>query len=175
VPSAHRPGTILPSREPALTSGLSAFYIIFSSTVFPPSRYRTSMYRTLVLLFVLLLASAAGFSKCANRFIFVEGHIAGAEGSRLEIVVQTTPDANRDQPKITIQERNFAGRIYFDSTKSEGRFTRDDCSRVPTTVRLLLFDNGHQVDSILLSIERDFTRDKGGDFKMRSPVEFHLK
>ncbi len=25
MPSAHRPGTILPSREPALTSGLSAF------------------------------------------------------------------------------------------------------------------------------------------------------
>jgi hypothetical protein len=135
-----------------------------------------SMYRALVLLVVLITASAAGFCKCANRFIYVEGHITSTARSGLEIVVQTTPDANWEpQPKMAIQEGRFAGRVYFDSTKSEGHFAHDDCSRTPKIIRLLLVENGHQVDSIQLSIEKDFVRDGGGEYKIRRPVEFHLK
>lgn len=137
---------------------------------------RTGIYRTVVLILVLMTASVAGVCKCANRFIYVEGHVTSTAGSGLEIVVQTTPDANWEpQPKIAVKEGKFAGRIYFDSTKSEGRFAHDDCSRAPNSVRLLLIENGRQVDLIQLSIEKDFVRDKGGDYKILSPVEFHVK
>ena len=128
-----------------------------------------------VWLLVVVMGSAVGFCKCANRFIWVEGHIAGRGSSDLEIIAQTVPNANWEaQPKITVRDGKFSGRVYFDSTKSEGRFTHN-CSRVPIVVRLLLIKNGQQVDSIQLNIDKDFTRDKTGDYKILSPVEFRLR
>jgi hypothetical protein len=55
VPSAHRPGTILPSREPALTSGLSAFCIKLRWTKFL-SELEDPMW---VYLFLFLLRSSS--------------------------------------------------------------------------------------------------------------------
>ncbi len=133
------------------------------------------MYRMLSLLLTATMVSVAGVSKCANRFIYIEGNTSGRENSVLEIVLQTTPDANWEpQPKIAVQQGKFAGQVYFDSTKSEGRL-KHDCSRVPKMVQVVLLEHGQQVDSIQLSIAKDFVKDGAGDYKVRYPIEFHLR
>jgi hypothetical protein len=145
-----------------------------STAVLEKSRRRNKPHKILVLVLIVTALTTVGFSKCANRFIYIEGHITGRSSSNLEILVQTAPDANSQSPAIAIQGKDFAGKIYFDSTKAEGRF-RHDCSRTPKLVRLLLLENGKQVDLIELSIEKDFVRDTTGDFRISSPAKLHLQ
>lgn len=133
------------------------------------------MYRACVLVLIAMMVSVTGVCKCANRFVYVEGRINGPTAEDVEVIVQTIPDANWEpQPTIAVNRGSFEGRIYFDATKSEGR-TRDNCSRVPKTVKVLLLKHGQQIDSIQLDISKEFVRDRSGDYKLRLPIEFHLR
>jgi len=131
--------------------------------------------RMVVLVVIALASSVAGFCKCANRFVYVSGHISGQDIGGVVVGVRTIPDANWElQPEITINEGSFKGKLNFDTTKSEGRI-RDNCSRNPKIVEILLFRHGQQVDSISRDISKDFTKDASGDYKLRVPIEFRLQ
>jgi len=128
----------------------------------------------LVIAAIMLLFAGPGVCKCAMRIIFVEGTILGPVTEDLKVIVEVTPDPNWDpQPEIVLKDGKFVGKVYFDATKSEGR-VRDDCSRVPKTVEVLLLRNGHEVNRVRLDISKEFTRNKLHDYKPRSPILLHI-
>jgi hypothetical protein len=131
------------------------------------------MYRAAFLLLMVVLLSRTTLSKCANRLIHVEGRVDGISRNGLRILVQVTPDPNWEpQPEIAIKDGSFVGTVLFNATKSEGR-VRDDCSRRPIKVDIVLLKDGHQVNRVPLEISHDFVRNKLGDYELRSPIVLH--
>jgi hypothetical protein len=111
-------------------------------------------------------------AKCANLLIHIEGRVDG-DSSNSKIVVLVVPDPNWEpQPEISMKDGTFVDTVLFNVTKSEGR-VRDDCSRVPKTVDVVLLKYGHEVNRVRLDISRDFARNKLGDYKLRSPILLH--
>jgi len=133
------------------------------------------MYRNIAALVAAaasLLATAA-VGKCVHRIIHVEGQIVGPSSDGLTLRVEVTPDPNWEpQPEIPIKDGKFAGVVYFDATKSEGR-VRDDCSRIRETVVVTLLKDGHELDRIQLEVSKAFRRDELHDYKLRSPIALH--
>jgi hypothetical protein len=133
------------------------------------------MRRLPLLLLMGVLLEGQALSKCANRVIHIEGTIEGASSDGLRIGVQVTPEPNWEpQPEMAIRSGRFAGTVLFDGTKSEGH-VRDDCSRVPETMDLILLRNGQELSRLRLVIAKDFVKDKLGDYKLRSPIMLHLQ
>ena len=133
------------------------------------------MLKGFVLMILAIAFPATGACKCSGLAIHLNGHVSGGDGDRLNIVGITTPDANWEpQPKITVQHGSFAGDVYFDSFKSYDGATHI-CTRVPESVEVKLLRGKRQLDSIRLDISKDFVRDEHGDYKLRSPIEFHLR
>ncbi len=133
------------------------------------------MLKAFVLMILTIAFPAAGACKCSGLAIHLNGHVSGREGNGLKIVAITTPDDNfAPQPKITVQHGGFAGDVYFDSFKSYDGVTHI-CTRVPESVEVKLLRGKRQLDSIRLDISKDFVRDEQGDYKVRSPIEFHLR
>jgi hypothetical protein len=131
------------------------------------------MYRAALLLLMVVLPSGTTLSKCANRLIHLEGRVDGISRNGLRILVQVTPDPNWEpQSEIAIKDGSFVGTVLFNATKSEGR-VRDDCSRVPKKVYVVLLKNDHEVNRVQLDISQDFVKDKLGDYKLRSPIMLH--
>jgi hypothetical protein len=99
--------------------------------------------------------------------------IVGPPKRNLTISVQISPDSNRArQPEIAVKDGKFSGTAYFDSTKAEGR-VKDNCSRFPETVDVVLSREGQKVDQTQLNISKDYVRDKNGDVKLRSSITLH--
>lgn len=118
----------------------------------------------------LLLFAAPGMCKCVHRIIHIEGSIAGSTLDGLAVKAEVTPDPNWEpQPEISIKDGKFVGVVYFDATKSEGR-VRDDCSRVPETVEVVLFRDGHEVDRVRLDVSKAFIRDEQHNYKLRTSL-----
>jgi len=129
--------------------------------------------RALLVAPAILLFASPGMCKCAMRIIFVEGAVLGPITDDLKVIVKVSPDPNWEpQPEIVLKDGKFVGKAYFDATKSEGR-VRDNCSRVPETVEVLLLKNGHEVNRVRLDISKEFTRNKMHDYKPRSPILLH--
>jgi hypothetical protein len=127
--------------------------------------------KVFVLALLAMVVPVAGVCKCANIIIHLEGHVRGGDSHGLEIVAETSPDANWEpQPKIRVKRGNFAGELYFDTFKS--REFNDICTRVPELIVVKLLRGKRQLDSIRLDISKGFVRDKSGDYKLRSPIEF---
>jgi hypothetical protein len=125
------------------------------------------------LLLTIVLLGGTTLSKCANRLIHVEGRVDGVSRSGLRILVQVTPDPNWEpQPEIAIKDGSFVGTVLFNATKSEGR-VRDDCSRRPIKVDVVLLKEGHEVSRVRLEISHDFVKNKLGDYELRSPIMLH--
>ena len=132
------------------------------------------MRRAFVLMLLAMAFPAAGLCKCAGAAIYLLGHVSGGDSDGLEIVAITTPDANwQPLPKILVQHGSFAGAAYFDTFKR--REFNDICTRVPESIEVKLLRGKHQLDSIRLDISKDFVRDEYGDYKLRSPIEFHVR
>ena len=124
---------------------------------------------------VILLFSVPGVCKCANRFIYIDAQLIGPTNDGLRLKVEVTPDPNWEpQPEITIKDGKANGRIYFNTTKSEGHF-RDNCSRVPTTVKLLLFNGDREIDRVQLDISKDFVKTELRDYKPRLSAKLHTQ
>jgi hypothetical protein len=122
---------------------------------------------------ILLFASPA-VCKCGRRIIYIEGTVLGTLTDAVKVKVEVAPDPNWEpQPEIVIEDGRFVGRVYFDATKSEGR-VRDNCSRVPKTVEVLLLKNGHELDRVRLDISKEFTRNKLDDYRPRAPIILHV-
>ena len=133
------------------------------------------MHKMLVLLMMVTVIASTGVCKCANRFINVAGHVEGPDTDGLQVVIKTVPDANWEpQPKIMVKQGSFDGVAYFDSTTTEGR-VRDKCSRVPEAVDVMLFKGEQEINSLQLVVSKDFLRDKSGDYKLRSPIQFRQR
>jgi hypothetical protein len=134
------------------------------------------VFRILVLLVVAFLLFATGaVCKCANRTIRLAGVIEGAAADGIEIAVQVTPDPNWEpQPEILIKDHKFVATVYFNIAKSEG-LVRDNCSRVPETLEVVLLKDSREVDRAKLDVARDLTKDKVGDYKVRSPITLHSR
>jgi hypothetical protein len=104
-----------------------------------------------------------------------DGSIVGPANGGLTVKVEVIPDPNWElQPEITIKEGKFAGDVYFDATKSEGR-VRDDCSRVPETVQVVLLKDGHEADRVQLDVSKAFRRDELHNYKLRSSITLRLQ
>jgi hypothetical protein len=130
-----------------------------------------ALYAKLALLMIatVSLFAAPSTSKCVNRIIYVDGSIVGPVIDDLKVTVEVTPDPNWEpQPDISIKDAKFAGEVYFNATKAEGR-VRDDCSRVPTTVEVLLVKHGREVNRVRLDVSREFTKNQQG-YRTRSPI-----
>jgi hypothetical protein len=131
------------------------------------------VYFILTTLLLSIMVPSGNANKCANKYIYISGKIVGPTNSQLKIEVQTTPDANWEpQPAIALRQGAFDGKVYFDSTKTEGT-TNDDCSRAPEKVRVALLNEGRQIDLVQLDISKDFIKNKMGDYELRSSVELH--
>jgi hypothetical protein len=52
---------------------------------------------------------------------------------------------------------------------------RDNCSRVPTTVEVLLLRDGIEVNRVRLDVSKDFTKNERHDYKPRSPIMLDFK
>lgn len=136
------------------------------------------MYRSLAVLVVTvgsLCTTPPAACKCVNRIIYIEGSIVGSDNDGLSVKVKVvvTPDPNWEpQPEISIKDGKFSGEVYFDATKSEGR-ARDNCSRVPEEVEVVLLMDGREVNRIRLNVSKAFRRDVRHDYKLRSPIVLH--
>jgi hypothetical protein len=116
---------------------------------------------------VLLLFATPGVCKCANRFIYVDAQLAGPASDGLRIKVEVTPDPNWEpQPEIAISNGEIHGKVYFNTTKSEGH-SRDNCSRVPKRVDLVVLNGEHEIDRVRLDIAKDFVKTELRDYKPR--------
>jgi hypothetical protein len=134
------------------------------------------MRKASVLALLAMLIPLAGVCKCGGLAIHLKGHVSGGEVDGLKIVAETTPDANFEpQPKIAVQHGSFAGEAYFDRTIPSKVWYTDICTRLPKSVKVKLFRGKHLVGSISLDISKDFVRDELGDYKLRAPIEFHLR
>ncbi len=132
------------------------------------------MRRAFVLMLLAMAFPVAGLCKCGGAAIHLIGHVSGAEGDGLRIVAETIPDANFEpQPKITVRHGNFEGEAYFDRTMPSKEW--DIRTRVPESIEVKLLRDKHQLDSIRLDISKDFVKDEQGNYKLRSPIEFHLR
>lgn len=121
------------------------------------------------------LPMSQGIAKCAHHIIYVEGNIASASNQKLAVKIEVTPDANWEpQPEVLLSEGKFTGELYFDATRAEGR-RRDNCSRAPETVDVILFQDGHEVDRAHLDVSKDFVRDPKHDYRLRSPINLTPK
>jgi len=135
------------------------------------------VYRKLALLMAatMLLFAASGMCKCVNRIIYIEGSVLDPIADGLKVMVEVTPDPNWEpQPDIVIKEGKFAGKVYFNATKAEGR-VRDNCSRVPTTVEVLLLKDGREVNRVRLDVSKEFTKTELHDYKPLSPILLQVK
>lgn len=133
------------------------------------------MGRIAFTLFFSLVLAGVSLSKCANRVIHIEGSLDGVSTDGLKIALEVMPDPNWEpQPEISIKDTRFVGDVLFNGTKSEGR-VRDDCSRVPQLVEVVLLKNGQEVNRVRLEIAKDFVKDKLGDYKLRTPITLHSK
>jgi hypothetical protein len=122
---------------------------------------------------LFLLAVEVSLSKCANRVIHIEGSLDRGSTDGFRIVMHVKPDPNWEpQPEIAIRDGKFSGDALFNGTKSEGN-VRDDCSRVPQIVDVILLKKGQEVSRARLEIAKDFVRDKLGDYTIRTPVILH--
>jgi hypothetical protein len=138
----------------------------------------TTVYRKPALLVpvALLLLSQGGAGKCVNRVIQLEGVIAGPSGGDLTVSVQVTPESNWEpQPEIVIKDHKFSATVLFNPVKWEDRLKRNDCSRLPESLEVVLLKDGSNIDVKKLEIARDFVKDKLGDYKLRSPITLHTK
>lgn len=135
------------------------------------------MYRSLApitIAFVLLFVTPA-ITKCVNRFIEIKGEIVGKISDDLQLAVEVTPDPNWEpQGKIKIKNGKFEGTIFFNTTKSEGR-TRDNCSRTPDTVEVILLEGETEINRVRLLISKDFVKNKLHDYELRSPIQLQSK
>jgi hypothetical protein len=132
------------------------------------------MRRAFVLVLLSMAFPVAGLCKCGGAAIHLNGHISGRESDGLKIVGETIPDANFEpQPKITVLHGNFEGDVYFDRTMPSKEW--DICTRLPESIEVMLLRGKHQLDSIRLDISKDFVRDEHGDYKLRLPIEFHVR
>jgi hypothetical protein len=128
------------------------------------------MSRVMLLLLMAVFASSAAWAKCANEVIHIEGSIVGSGGEGFRVAIKVSPDPNWEpQPEIRIDNGKFAGEVLFNSTKSEGR-VRDNCSRVPASVRVSLSLNDQQVALRELAIKKDFVKGKNGDYRLRTAL-----
>jgi hypothetical protein len=132
------------------------------------------MYRNVaVIAFAGTLFATPGISKCVHRIIHVEGNIVSPRSDGMIVRVEVTPDPNWEpQPEISVKDGKFAGEVYFDATKSEGR-VRDNCSRVPERVEVVLLKDGHEIDRVRLDVPKAFAKDELHDYKLRSPITLH--
>jgi len=134
------------------------------------AKNRKRMSKRFLPLAILLLVNRDVFAKCANRIIHVEGSAVGVSGEGLKVALYVVPEPNWEpQPDIRIENGKFAGTVLFDSTKSEGR-VRDNCSRAPRSIRVLLFRNDQQIALRQLSVAKDFVKSKNGDYRLRAPI-----
>jgi len=132
------------------------------------------MGKFLAIASVILAVSAAAMAKCGNLTIHVNGRILGPPDKSMRIVIDVEPDPNwSPQPAIALDAGEFAGDLYFDSTKAEGK-RRDDCSREPRKMLILLLKNGQELDRMQLDIPRDFVKTSTG-YRVRVPVELHSR
>jgi hypothetical protein len=132
------------------------------------------MYRNLAVLAVAAaLFAAPGICKCRHRIIHVEGSIVSPATDGLSVKVEVTPDPNWEpQPEVSVKDGKFAGEVYFDATKSEGR-VRDNCSRIPERVEVVMLKDGHEVDRVRLDVSKAFVKDELHNYKLRSPITLH--
>jgi len=132
--------------------------------------------RKVALLFIVVAAVFVNSAqcKCANRIIYIEGRLTGFVTDGLSIKVDVTPDPNWEpQPSIVISDGWFSGRVYFDSTKSEGQH-KDDCSRTPEKVEVILLQNGISLDRVTLAVSKAFVKSQR-DYKLRLPITLHIR
>jgi len=119
--------------------------------------------------------SVATESKCASILVTVEGVIIGSQDDTFKIAVRVIPDSNSSlQPEIPITNGHFKGSILFDTTES-GSSNRHKCARVPEKVHVVLLTDRSEIDSVWLTVAKSFTKDKTGDYTIRSPIELHSK
>jgi hypothetical protein len=128
------------------------------------------MSRITFFLLAALLVSGEALGKCGNLIIHITGSIDGITGDDLRIMAQVMPPSNWEpQPEIPIKGGRFAGMVLFDRTKSEGR-AKDDCSRAPDSLDVVLLRNDQELSRLRLDITKDFVREKTGDYKLRTPI-----
>ena len=134
------------------------------------------MYRSVaVIAFAGSLFAIPGASKCVHRIIRVDGNIVNPGNGSMAVRVEVTPDPNWEpQPEISVEGGKFVGEVYFDATKSEGR-VRDNCSRVPERVEVVLLKDGHEIDRVRLDVPKAFAKDKLHNYKLRLPITFHAQ
>lgn len=131
------------------------------------------MQRQLIVILFILFTASVLEAKCGNSFIYVDGIVTGTVGNAT-VSVQVSPDPNWEpQPAISIgNDGKFQAKVYFDRTKSEGKF-HQNCSRQPDTVTVQLLREGRTVDQVQLTIDHDFLKKDRFDYETRSPVDLH--
>jgi hypothetical protein len=132
------------------------------------------MYRNLAVIAIAgTLLASLGISKCVHRIIHVEGNIVSPASDRMIVRVEVTPDPNWEpQPEISVKGGKFAGEVYFDATKSEAR-VRDNCSRVPERVEVVLLKDRHEIGRVALDVQKAFAKDERHNYLLRSPITLH--
>jgi hypothetical protein len=137
------------------------------------------MARKIILCLLLLVAGFLSMSraiaKCVHHIIYVQGNVAKAANQKLAVKIVVSPDPNWEpQPEVVLAEGKLTGEVYFDATKSEGR-RRDNCSRAPETVDVILLQDGREVDRARLDVAKDFVRDPKHNYRLRSPISLTAK
>jgi hypothetical protein len=130
----------------------------------------TKMRNAPIIVLMAVLLSTTTVAKCANRLIHITGDIVSVASEGLKVDVKVVPDPNWEpQFEIALQDGKFVGTVVFNATKAE-RNVRDDCSRAPKEIEIVLLNEGRELDRARLTISKDFVKNKVGDYELRSPV-----
>ena len=119
---------------------------------------------------VLLVACGSAGVKCSKVFIFLEGNVGGEGATGGQIFVEVIPPANTASSPIAIDGGQFKSRIAFDTTYS-GSWSRHNCSRRPTVVKILLVSEGEEVHRLELDVDSSFKRSEDGDYSLSKPLK----
>lgn len=119
---------------------------------------------------VLVLAGLAGESaaKCRSLLVRIEGRLEGSLDGSEALEIELEPDAQVKQKPVVIKtDGSFDVTLSFYTLNG---LKREDCSRKPKAVVVLLRRKGELLRSVRLEIGRDFVPAGDGDFRVREPV-----
>jgi hypothetical protein len=119
----------------------------------------------------LLMASDAD-AKCGRLHVHVTGAVVGISTQPVAIRVVLDPDQGTLSNSIEVRDGKFSDAVPFDTYRSErGKRGKDDCSRVPEAVTIVVLHDEEVVCRRELEIKGMFRRDKAGDYHTRRSLQ----
>ena len=132
---------------------------------------------------LIVMASLSGcrqyaFVDCAGIVLNLKGSVDGGprdEQLRLRVVLNPRGDFNPQSIDLPIKGATIEAQVVYNPRQLTAK--KDyDCNLRPNTVTIKLLSNDDsELDSVELTYSKDFVRQAGGEYVLRSPLILHAE